>query len=410
MAVQPSKASAIRQARTNPATWLFLSAYAGACLLFWWLPSILIRVFNAGEDPIENRFIWITAGALLLFSVGYLLPGAQGKAVSTPKPVLDRVESFSYWATIITSLPALLAGVHFLIYRSGVAYGEGHGISLFHQSILYTNLFFGLLYIGAASDDQTNQATIFWMACLIIAPRLLVSLRWGRFFAAQAVVPILFIAIARGWVLVSAKRIIQICLLALFIVFVPSMTRGDLIFGEGDSGRPRVIDFIASGTTIGFFQDNLGLDYPCPPLLVSLTEKVVPYSALGICTIDIGEETGLPAATDLLLTKKYSDNRMLGTGGNYLLELYLTGGTAAVIIGSVIFGASCRWLVGSVGQRSLYAGIWAECVSRALFAPRGNLGYVFERVPSLVVTTWLVVAISWGIEVLRAPQRSEAKH
>jgi len=92
------------------------------------------------------------------------------------------------------------------------------------------------------------------------------------------------------------------------------------------------------------------------------------------------------------------------------LELYLTGGTAAVIIGSVIFGASCRWLVGSVGQRSLYAGIWAECVSRALFAPRGNLGYVFERVPSLVVTTWLVVAISWGIEVLRAPQRSEAKH
>jgi hypothetical protein len=53
-------------------------------------------------------------------------------------------------------------------------------------------------------------------------------------------------------------------------------------------------------------------------------------------------------------------------------------------------------MVGWVGKRSLFSGIWAECLTRALLAPRGDLGYVFERIPSLVCATLLVVLVVWS--------------
>ena len=80
-----------------------------------------------------------------------------------------------------------------------------------------------------------------------------------------------------------------------------------------------------------------------------------------------------------------------GPGSNYLLDLELFGGLCAVFAGTAFFGFSCRRFLTWIGRRSPYAGIWAECLTRALFAPRGNLGYVYERVPSLVLTTWLVI-------------------
>ena len=114
---------------------------------------------------------------------------------------------------------------------------------------------------------------------------------------------------------------------------------------------------------------------------------------MGLCTIDVGNETGLPATIDRLLTKKYTNDIMKGTGGNYLLELYLTGGYSAMALGTIIFGFSYRRLVELVDHPSAYAGIWAECLSRALLVPRGSLGYVFERVPSLLLATFAVIVV-----------------
>ena len=49
-------------------------------------------------------------------------------------------------------------------------------------------------------------------------------------------------------------------------------------------------------------------------------------------------------------------------------------------------------------SRSLFVGIWVECLTRALLAPRGNLGYVYERIPSLVLATFFVVTLVTSIE------------
>jgi hypothetical protein len=84
---------------------------------------------------------------------------------------------------------------------------------------------------------------------------------------------------------------------------------------------------------------------------------------------------------------------LTGKGSNYLLELYLTGGIGAIILGSVIFGFTNRCFVQWISQRSLFAGIWAECLSRALFAPRSTLGYVYERIPSLLLATMIVAGV-----------------
>lgn len=380
---------------TNPLTWPFLAGFAGCCLLFWWLQSILLHFWLGLDMPIEPRFFWISGGALATFALGYILPRPHFSCLSTPPAVLDRCQQFSYKATIILAVPAFLVALQFAAYRFTVtSYLEGQGISLTQQAVLYTHLFFGLLYIGAVDDKALQRRRLALVLFLIVAPRLIVSLRWRRFFLAQAIVPIVCIAVARGWVRLTARHLVQVILIALFILFVPAITRGDRIFGRDRQGNPQIVSYFGYMNSLVYFQDNTDLRFPCPPLLLSLTAKVIPYSRLGVCTVDIGTDKGLTATVDRLLTKKYTNDMMKGTGGNYLLELYLSGGIAAVMLGSALFGFSCRWFVVLLDHRSLYAPIWAECLSRALFAPRGTLGYVYERIPSLVLATLAVSALA----------------
>ncbi len=393
---------ALSHSRKNSLTWPFLIAFAGCCVLFWWLQSILLWLWLGYEVPIEPRYFWISAGALATFAAGYLVRPPELPSLAGSSGVLERCEAFSYWATVFIAVPAFLVAIQYLAYRLTVpSYFEGEGISLVQQAILYTHLFFGMLYVGLVGDPSGKKKQLALVIFLTITPRLLVALRWRRFFAAQAIVPIILIAVARGWLNIGFKRVVQFALIALFILFVPALTRGDRVFGEGDEDKPQIVNYFGYMNTLIYFQDNIDVSYPCPPLLVSLTAKVVPYSFIGICTIDVGNDKNIPAMLDRILAKKYSDDLMAGTGANYLLELYLTGGAVAILVGSAIFGFTCRWFVSLIGHRSLYAGIWAECLTRALFAPRGTLGYVYERVPSLVVATLAVVAISWAFEVIR---------
>jgi hypothetical protein len=149
---------------------------------------------------------------------------------------------------------------------------------------------------------------------------------------------------------------------------------------------------------------DLDLAGHCPPLLVSLTAKTIPYGPLGVCTLEISGLKNMPATLGRILTindPTTLDGTVAGTGSNYLLDLYLAGGLAAVYSGSALFGFSCRLFVGWVGRRSLFSGIWAECLTRALFAPRNDLGYVYERIPSLVLATLLVVFAVWVARLLR---------
>jgi O-antigen polysaccharide polymerase Wzy len=162
-------------------------------------------------------------------------------------------------------------------------------------------------------------------------------------------------------------------------------------------GPDRDLEIFMGSDVLGLFQNNmdLSLNDRCPPLLISLTAKTVPYSLFGVCVIDIGGLKNMPATLERILTDNDPGSfhgTISGTGSNYLLELYVTGGVLAVYIGSAMFGFTCRRFVKWIGARSLFAGIWAECLTRALLAPRGNLGYVYERIPSLVLATLLLIA------------------
>jgi hypothetical protein len=391
-----------RSRQDNPLTWPFLLGFVGCCVLFWWLQSILLHFWLGMGIPLQPKFIWISIGALLTFALGYILPGPGSRGLSTPRRTMDQCEAFAYKATILLAVPALVVALRFAAYRLTVeSYFEGQGISLAEQAVLYAHLFIGLLYIGAVADPRQDRRKLWLIIFLTIAPRLAVSFGWRRFFAAQAILPIVFIGIARGWIRLDFKRVFQIVLIGSFVLFVPAMTRGDKIFGQDPEGRPQIVNYFGYMNSLGFFQDNTDLTYPCPPLLVSLTAKAIPYSILKVCTIDLGDDKDLPATTDRLLTKRYTDDPMAGTGSIYLLELFLTGGIPAILVGSTIFGFTCRRFVQFIGHRSLYAGIWAECLSRAWYAPRGNLGYVYERIPSLILAIFGVIALSWAVEVLR---------
>ncbi len=234
-------------------------AFVGSCVLFWWLQSILLHWWLGMDAPIQAKFIWISIGALATFMLGYLLPTPQLSRFSLRDDVVDRCEQFAYKSVLILTVPAFLVAIQFAVYRSGVHYNEGHGPSLFQQAILYIYLFVGLLYVGAVSDSRRDRKKLLLVIALTIAPRLLISLHWGRFFAAQAIVPIVFIAMARGWIRFSLKRIVQLSLVALFIVFVPALTRGDTIFGPDEQGNPQIVSYFGYMNSLGFFQDDLDI-------------------------------------------------------------------------------------------------------------------------------------------------------
>jgi len=316
--------------------------------------------------------------------------------------VFNRCESLAWRATVWLTIPALVLAARFYEYRSGIAYGTGQGLSAPEQAVFYAHMYFGFLFLGTAKDGEQDRKRVLWASLLVILPRMIVSLHWGRFFVVQALAPILFIALARGWLRMSRKRWIQFACLGLAVIFIPSLTRGDQV-----GGNEGLVKFFAEGGTLKLFQDNkdLNLYNRCPPLLVSLTDGFVPYGELGVCTVNLWGERNLAATLDRILA--YNDptteGTLTGPGANYLLELYLSGGIAAILVGSLLFGMSCRWFAEWMGRRSLFAGIWAECLTRALLAPRGTLGYVYQMIPVLTVATGIVILVA-----MAAPRREAA--
>jgi hypothetical protein len=388
-------------ARNNHTRWLFPCAYIGACFLFWWLPSFLLAWLHF-PDLIDRSTIAVSILALAVFLGGYMVPLTAGRRPLVSFATMELCEAFAYKATLVIAVPAFVVGLRFAAYRAGFAYGEGSDIPLLYQAVLYTDMFVGYMYLGSVpSLEGRNRGRVLLVSFLLIFPRLMIALHWGRFFVGQTIVVILLIAMARGWFRFSLARAAQLVALAAAIIFIPSITRGDKVTGEDVFGRPALVEFFQSGSTLAFFQDYRNLRTECPPLFVSMTAQMFPYRWLHVCTMGVGNVHDTPAVLSSLLTREESNDFGSGTGSIYILELYLTGGLAAVFIGSSLFGLICRWFIEHLSQRSLVSGIWAECLVRALLAPRGNLGYVFERIPSLLLATSAVVILCHSAEILR---------
>jgi Capsule assembly protein Wzi len=261
---------------SSQAASLFLWAFLASCILFWWLPTMLYRVLGM-EGPIKPLTLWMSMIGMLAFVVGYLLPPTGFRIRPLAPAVLNACERLAYLGTLVIAVPALSVATHFAYSRIGVPYGTGDPIPRFYQFILYAHLYVGLLFLGVARGEFGNRRRLACLALLITLPRLIVSLQGGRFFLAQAVLPIVFLSVARGWVVMSFKRILLFGSIALFLIFVPAFTRGDNLLGANE-----LTAFLYNGGTLRLFQDNVDLDVStrCPPLLVSLTAKTIPYSAL----------------------------------------------------------------------------------------------------------------------------------
>jgi hypothetical protein len=384
----------------NRGKWFFLASFLFACTLFWWLPSIIYRLMLNIDDPVSNGSILISVLAISCFGLGYLFPQSSRRISFVPDALMDRCTELAWTLTVLLAIPAILIAIRFSLYRASVDYGTGEGLPFLDQAVFYLHLFFGFMFLGGARHGKDKRGILI-AVILLVLPRLIVSLHWGRFFLAQGILPIVIIVIARGWVKLSAKRMLQLAVLAIAIVFVPSLTRGDNLAGSNE-----VVQFFAEGSTLKLFQDNSDLDLSgrCPPLMVSMTAKVVPYHIMGVCVIDLWGMKDLPATLDRILTynEPGSVDSLTGTGSNYLLELNLSGGFVSVLLGSAIFGLTCRKFIVWAGRRSLFAGIWAECLTRALLAPRSDLGYVYERIPTLVLATALVVIVGRIVDLRSA--------
>lgn len=396
-----SRAKQSRAGSRSPGKWLFLCSFIFSCLLFWWMRSIILQLLLGLRDSVDDSTIQISVIAVICFTAGYLFPRVGSGTRHLPATMLDACGDFAFRVTTVLFVPAFLLAISLLESRAALDYGSSGPMPRALQALLYTHLFFGFMCIGAADPAKQGWMRIWIAAALLTLPRLVISLHGGRFFLAQALVPVLLIAMARGWIRITLKHLMWLSVSALFIIFVPAITRGDPIFGGSQDQQ-----MFLQSDVLGLYQNNtdLALDPGCPPLLISLTAKTIPYGLLGVCVIDFGGLKNLPATLERILTNNdpgSSQGTVAGTGSIYLLELYVTGGLFAVYFGSALFGFTCRSFLAWCGKRSLFAGIWAECLTRALLAPRGNLGYVYERIPSLVLATWLVVLVVWSMKLLQ---------
>src|SRR5438067_6148424 len=57
-------------AQRNNATWVYLGAVLFACLLFWWLPSILLRSLSEIQDPVSNWTLLTSLMGAAIFVLG----------------------------------------------------------------------------------------------------------------------------------------------------------------------------------------------------------------------------------------------------------------------------------------------------------------------------------------------------
>jgi hypothetical protein len=379
---------------------LFLFAFIFSCFLFWWLTSILYRLVLKTSDPVGRWALSVSIASAMMFAAGYLLPPLRLPLCPVSDYLLDSSESLAYKIVIVLSFPVIILAAMYAKSLASIEYGSTIGLPFFAQAVFYPYLFFGLMFLGVVRPGINSRRRIAAVCALMIAPRVLITLHYGRFFAAQAIVPIVLLAVARGWITLTARSILTLVLLALAIIFVPAFTRGDNFIGQDELTR-----FFSAGSNLQLFQDNahLNLDGRCSPLLVSFTAKSFPYHAFGVCTIDYEGLRGVPATLERILTVNQvgsATDTGTGTGSNYLLELYLFGGMAAVVIGSLAFGYFCKIFIYSLAQRSLFGGIWAMCLSRALFTPRSNLGYVFELIPGYVLATLSTVVLAWMLRMM----------
>ncbi|MGB6744276.1 MAG: hypothetical protein WBE38_11570, partial [Terracidiphilus sp.] len=215
-------------------------------------------------DSVDDSTLIVSALAVGCFILGYLIPMSGVPARRFPDSLLDACEDFAYKATVVLSFPALLLALDLLRSHLAVDYGSADPTPRSYQAVLYTHLFFGFMAIGAADPERRGYRRIWIAAVLLTLPRMLVSLHGARFFLAQALVPILLIALARGWIRLSGKRMMQMIAVAFFIIFVPAMTRGDQVVGPD-----RDLAIFMGSDVLGLFQNNLDLSLNdrCPPLL-----------------------------------------------------------------------------------------------------------------------------------------------
>lgn len=385
---------------------LYLTAFFATCFLFWWLPSFYYCFVLHLPNPVSGWSVWVSVLAASLYFVGYRFAIFPTGVKIVSSEVTNGCEWLSGKLTKILFVPAFFYAVYFYFAHRQEYYGDIY-IPTLASSIFYLCLFFGLMYLSTVRSQKNIKQKVFIASLLVVFPRIIVSLNYGRLFVAFAILPIIFIFIARGWMRLTFKRAIGLFLLGICIVVVPSVLRGD--FKSHSSGitgtnmrmfsgnfRMFVGTWLLSGSTLRVFDQFhetsfLGM---CSPLLVSLTEQVIPYKTLGVCTVPYAGGTRV-ADSDAVVSYAGDANSLTrtGTAATFILDLYWFGGIFAVAIGSLVMGFTCRLFVELIGHRSVFCGIWAECLVRSLFSILNAYGIVYQRIPSLMLATFFCVLV-----------------
>lgn len=362
--------------------WYFL--FFISCSVFWWLG-------NLADDPnwtitYETNILSIIS--FILISAAYFLYKPKKKEVIVSVPQYG--EKLLFLIFSILTVLSLAVSLDFMSLRMDFTYGEGDNISLPTQVIMYAHLFFGIFFFGIIAQRlQTSKIKIIMVPILLLTPRLIVSLVWGRFYLVQALLPLIFMTLISPHYKFNWKHPILICVMGLFVFIVPPIFRGDDL-----QSTESLKNFLIHGSTLSLIDkySYLKNTIKCNPFIVSSTSKMFPYSFFGLCTIDVWGEKGLPATLDRLLAYEETGNIdiLAGPGSNLLLELQLSGGFIGVVLGSILFGFMNKFSAVKLYGNPVYASIWVEILTRSLLVPRSNFGYVIERIPALFIACFFL--------------------
>jgi oligosaccharide repeat unit polymerase len=273
-------------------------------------------------------------------------------------------------------------------------YGYEAGLSFLEQVFMYGAIV-GVQFVYA-SHEATRRTERLLLAALVLLPRAIIAVNYARFYFLQALLPILVLEAvllrASGQRLPSWLGIAATSLVVTFLLLPLYMRLGGS-FGHADL-QGLLEGFFIFGSSLAIFDYYLSAREALPDISYSvgaLFYSVLPFLADGDYLIHLYDRELVNrldrALTKLILTD--AGDAYLGTGGNFLVDLYADGGYTGVLCGAIVIGGVTRYFERRFWIMPFSTFVAFHLISRLVYLPRGTFPEFFDRLV-LLLAIWVL--------------------
>lgn len=377
--------------------WLSLDFLFYVAMFFFQVMPLVANAYVLFPDRDYGVHADAIITALLGFFIGYQLVGAPKLEMgSAADPlVLGLIHSFGRFLIVLTFPVCTFIALRYITSSRALNYGYEPGMLLAEQVFMYSAVF-GLQFVYASYDRASDRAR-FLLVVAVLLPRLIISLSYARFYFLQVLLPVLALEaiiwrsrypVTPRWIPVTAVSLGA----AFLMVPLYIRARGEQLFA--DIGQFAYGLFLG-GSSLAIFDEFLRNRDLLPDISYSfgsLFYAVFPFLADGDYLVALYDRE-LINRLDRALTKLTvtdTAGAFMGTGGNFIVDLYADGGFALVFVGALLIAYTTRYFERRFLLTAFATFVSFHIISRIVYLPRGTFPEFFDRIAhSLMI--WVAV-------------------